>query len=1052
MADTVTTTLGLTKPEVGASEDSWGEKINTNFDLVDDALDGTTAVSLDIDGGTIDGAVIGGATPAAITGTAITGTSFATSGDMTFGDNDKAIFGAGSDLEIYHDGSNSYIADTGTGRLRLRGNDRVDIYSGDGTKQMAKFVDGAEVALYNNNALKLATTSTGISVTGNATFADNGKAIFGAGSDLQIYHDTVNSYIDDTGAGNLVLRGNSAVSLQKYTGETLGVFNADGPVNLFYDNAQKFATTATGVDITGVLTTDGISTSADVTFGDNDKAIFGAGSDLQIYHDAGGDSYITESNASGQLRIQAGNIKIADADGNNFIYMTDLGTGGLVNLFHNGSEKLATTATGIDVTGTVTADGLTVDGDVLLNGDRDLHLVGANPNAGSSFQYGEVTFGDASSSQYSNHAKIIANGNYANQSNLEFHTSNNNSSPLRMKISEIGDISFYEDTGTTPKFFWDASAESLGIGTSSPSGKLHVESNDASQLSLTRTGVGTYGIGVVSGDALIFQDGSTERLRIDSSGMLNAYYGISVDGGTIKLDGNYPVGTDNVALGNAALDDVESGGIWNVAIGTKALTALTTGDGNTAVGRISLETLVTGSNNTALGYAALQANTAGNNTAVGYQAGFNNTTASGTTAIGHQAGYSNTTGVRLTALGLSAGLSNTTGGYNTALGYQALKSNQTGESNVSVGENSMYYNTGSFNTAVGRTALLSNTTANYNTAVGYQAGYDNTTGVIDAFGASALANNTTGNYNTAIGGSTLFDNTTGSNNVAVGRNALENNTTASENTAVGYEAGYTNSTASYNTALGFKALKLSTAQGNTAVGREALAVTTGAQNTAIGFNAGQTITTGAKNTILGTYNGNQGGLDIRTGNNNIVLSDGDGNPRMFIGSTGRAFINTFSSLGTNPARLEVYETGGARIIQTKTDSNSNTNHLTFNTPSGQAGYIYTNTLTTSYVTSSDYRLKENVVDLTGATDRLKQLEPKRFNFIADADTTVDGFLAHEVQAIVPEAISGQKDATKLDEDGNTVPNYQGIDQSKLVPLLVATIKELEARITALENA
>ena len=86
--------------------------------------------------------------------------------------------------------------------------------------------------------------------------------------------------------------------------------------------------------------------------------------------------------------------------------------------------------------------------------------------------------------------------------------------------------------------------------------------------------------------------------------------------------------------------------------------------------------------------------------------------------------------------------------------------------------------------------------------------------------------------------------------------------------------------------------------------------------------------------------------------------------------------------------------------------------------------------------------------MSGATERLKQLKPSRFNFIADADTTVDGFLAHEVQAVVPEAIQGTKDA--VDDDGN--PVYQGIDQSKLVPLLVATIKELEARITALENA
>jgi len=102
---------------------------------------------------------------------------------------------------------------------------------------------------------------------------------------------------------------------------------------------------------------------------------------------------------------------------------------------------------------------------------------------------------------------------------------------------------------------------------------------------------------------------------------------------------------------------------------------------------------------------------------------------------------------------------------------------------------------------------------------------------------------------------------------------------------------------------------------------------------------------------------------------------------------------------------------------------------------------------TAYNTSSDHRLKENVTADWDATTRLKQLNPVRFNFIADADTTVDGFLAHEVQSVVPEAITGTHN--EVDADGN--PVYQGIDQSKLVPLLVKTIQELEARITALES-
>ena len=122
--------------------------------------------------------------------------------------------------------------------------------------------------------------------------------------------------------------------------------------------------------------------------------------------------------------------------------------------------------------------------------------------------------------------------------------------------------------------------------------------------------------------------------------------------------------------------------------------------------------------------------------------------------------------------------------------------------------------------------------------------------------------------------------------------------------------------------------------------------------------------------------------------------------------------------------------------------------------------LMVNGSSTAYNTSSDYRLKENVEYSFDATSRLKQLKPCRFNFKADTDTTLDGFLAHEVSDIVPEAITGTKDATKVedvyDDDGNvtgteTVIDAQSIDQSKLVPLLVKTIQELEARITALES-
>lgn len=101
----------------------------------------------------------------------------------------------------------------------------------------------------------------------------------------------------------------------------------------------------------------------------------------------------------------------------------------------------------------------------------------------------------------------------------------------------------------------------------------------------------------------------------------------------------------------------------------------------------------------------------------------------------------------------------------------------------------------------------------------------------------------------------------------------------------------------------------------------------------------------------------------------------------------------------------------------------------------------------AYNTSSDYRLKENVVPVANAADRVKQLSPCRFNFKGE-QRTIDGFLAHEAQAIVPESVTGDKDA--VDSEGN--PVYQGIDQSKLVPLLTAALQEALARIEILEGA
>jgi hypothetical protein len=148
---------------------------------------------------------------------------------------------------------------------------------------------------------------------------------------------------------------------------------------------------------------------------------------------------------------------------------------------------------------------------------------------------------------------------------------------------------------------------------------------------------------------------------------------------------------------------------------------------------------------------------------------------------------------------------------------------------------------------------------------------------------------------------------------------------------------------------------------------------------------------------------------------------------------------------------------GGTISTSRAATNTQTHHAFLN-PNGTVGSITTNTSATAYNTSSDYRLKENVVTDWDGTTLLKQLKPSKFNFKTDASTTVHGFLAHEVSSIVPQAVSGEKDAVYTAEEAaenilavEGQPNYQQIDHSKLVPLLVKTIQEMEARITTLEG-
>jgi hypothetical protein len=418
----------------------------------------------------------------------------------------------------------------------------------------------------------------------------------------------------------------------------------------------------------------------------------------------------------------------------------------------------------------------------------------------------------------------------------------------------------------------------------------------------------------------------------------------------------------------------------NIAIGKDVLRSVTGGSYLTAVGHEALYSNTSGYNNTAIGSAALKANTQGlANTAIGSNSLQSNTTANFITAVGNHALRYNTTGGANTAVGSGALEFNSTGELNSAFGYDALKNNTTGSRNTATGVNALVDNTtGNGNTATGFSALLRNTTGSNNTATGQY----------------SLALNTTGYDNTALGESALYPNTTGYRNTAVGQGALKNNSTGYENSALGEGTLANNTTGDYNSAFGRESLHNSNGDNNTAVGWRA-GFNTGSNNTAIGWQAGYTA--GNNNTAVGAS------ADFAA---NVTGATA-------IGYDAKANGNNSTAIGNGAVAA------------------ANTIRLGNSTVSSIGGQV-------AWTTASDSRIKKNIVNSTYGLATVLKLRPVEYNLTSN-DLKQVGFIAQEVQKLVPEVVTGKEGDLSKGE-------ILGITYANLVPVLTKAIQEQQKQI------
>jgi hypothetical protein len=875
-------------------------------------------------------------------------------------DNAKATFGDSDDLQIYHDGSNSYIKDAGTGNLNIIANEFA-LYEGNGTDLMIGATPNGAVTLSYNAVTKLATSATGVTVTGE-TLSTTLKAQDGSEYtqilDYGLQANRANWYIRPTtgfdGTANLLV-GNStnrwniityasdnAVQFTDGTDKRLEVLA--GGDTIFYDNtgvegmrwdasAQRLGLGTSSptqkLDISAVAYS--INQDGGIRIGDT-GGNWNAG--IKIKSDGSGNPRFAFEGTGGSedFCTRYGKVGIGDSSPSRKLTVSRLGSnwagvdpqGITTAFFHSGttndSSGAAITLAGGDTATNAVYFSNESDNDVgailYSNSDDSMQFRAGNSERMRLTSAGRVGISTTAPVHLLTVGGVEASGS-DQLGNLGVKTASDGKAIMiqeysgteqwELGVNADGDLGFF-NSGATSATLSLPDGGGVDVTGTVTADSATIQGATSSSVSI-RAGDTTSSAFLYFGDSDAAFRGGLEFKNTDES--LNFYAGgLATPDMTILTAGNVGIGTASPSsllsvAGKIAIDgsadrtfEINNGfGAVRFTINNVAAT------GDTVISQAIQDLSFEMS-----GSEAMRITSSG-------RLGLG--TSSPSALLDVSGGDASINGLIVgkgsggvasnTAVGAYALDANTTGNTNTAIGYGSLTDNTTGISNTAVGYISLYNNTtGSYNTATGRDSLLYNIDGSYNSA----------------FGGDALQSNSDGNYNNAFGFRSLYLNVSGNFNNAFGMYALQNNT-ASYNNAFGYGALRYNTTGVYNSAFGYYSLlnnttgiqnvgygmysgsSNETGSYNTNIGYYAGQLSTGSYNVFIGQGSGSACTTGSNNTIIGRNTGSAGLSDT------IILS---------AGTTERARCDSSGNwgLGTSSPSTELEVSG---VIRASNGSN-----------------------------------------------------------------------------------------------------------------------------------